>query len=317
MKDLFGNETIEKPEVIEINIYADEVQEIECPYTKEKWIYIGVVVERLDKPLLDEIISIRYKNNFDINSPYFKKNDRIIHWNEIRGADTKNIAERWIEFILDPSKSGDKFFAYVLGINLSKLNLEEFDKENTFNSVYNRFFRTAVLYLLKSAFHGKKIIVKNIFHEKGQQENHKFFPWHCIYKIEQEEENIEFECSEIIFLPKSHRESEGGDKRSNLIQLCDLFLGLCVRLLHGIGSGNRSHFREELLKLFLPLFQRMIDNPENPNSRYQHKGRIMIRFFPKERLSPDDLIARMNNQFYTKRKIYYLEKSQTNLNFFS
>ena len=61
MKDLFGNEIIEKPEVIEINIYADEVQEIECPYTKEKWIYIGIIVEKVDNPLLDEIIAIRYK----------------------------------------------------------------------------------------------------------------------------------------------------------------------------------------------------------------------------------------------------------------
>jgi hypothetical protein len=76
---------VNKPKVTEVNLYADEVQEIECPYTKEKWIYIGLLVERLDNPLLEKIISIRYMNNFDINSPYFEKNTRIIHWakNEI------------------------------------------------------------------------------------------------------------------------------------------------------------------------------------------------------------------------------------------
>jgi hypothetical protein len=77
---------VNKPKVTEVNLYADEVQEIECPYTKEKWIYIGLLVERLDNPLLEKIISIRYMNNFDINSPYFEKNDRIIHWAKIRNS---------------------------------------------------------------------------------------------------------------------------------------------------------------------------------------------------------------------------------------
>ena len=304
MKDLYGNEI--KPKKIELNLYADEVQEIECPYTNDKWIYIGLIVERLDKPLLDKIISIRYLNNFDINDPYFEKNDRIIHWAEIQSADTKNIAKRWIKYILDPSKSGDKFYAYVLGINTSKLNLEEFDTENIFNSVYNRFFRSAVLYILKSAFPNNQIIVKNIFHEEGQQAHHKFFPWHCIHKIEESEEDIIFECTEITFLPKSHRENEGGDKRSNLIQLCDLLLGLCVGLLHRIGTGKKKEYREELLNLFLPLFERIIKNPKNPNSRYQYKDRIIIRFFPYEKTNLGDY-RRMLNQFYTNRKIFFID----------
>jgi len=311
MKDLFGNEI--KPKKIEVNLYADEVQEIKCPYTGEKWIYIGLIAERIDKPLLDEIISIRYLNNFDINTPYFEKNDRIIHWAEIQSADTKNIAKRWIEYIKDPSKSSDKFYGYVLGINISKLNLEEFDTENIFNSVYNRFFRSAVLYILKTAFPNDQIIVKNIFHEKGQQAHHKYFPWHCIHKIKEREEDIIFECTEITFLPKSHRENEGGDNRSNLIQLCDLFLGLCVGLLHGIEQSKRAEFRIELADLFLPLFRRMIYEPQNRNSSYNHKGRIMIRFFPKEKTNLDGL---KRLEFYTKRKIYYCEQKSGQLKLF-
>lgn len=166
MKDLFGNEI--KPKKIEVNLYADEVQGIECPYTKDKWIYIGLIVERLDKQILDEIISIRYMNNIDVNSTYFIKNDKIVHWADIKSADTKNIAKRWIEFILNPLNV-NKFYGYVLGINLSKLNKEEFDNEDLFNSVYNRFFRSAISYLLKSSFPQHSIIVKNIFHEDGQQ----------------------------------------------------------------------------------------------------------------------------------------------------
>jgi len=312
MKDLFGNEI--KPKKIEVNLYADEVQKIECPYTKDEWIYIGLVAERIDKPLLDEIISRRYKGNFDINSPYFGKNDRIIHWSEIQDADTKNIAERWIHFILDPSNA-DKFYGYVLGINLSKLNKEEFNSEDFFNSVYNRFFRSAVSYLLKSSFPESFINVKNIFHEEGQQKDYEYFPWHPILKINELEERITFDCKEIIFLPKSHRVSEGGDKRSNMIQLCDLFLGLCVGLLHGIEQSKRAKFRIELADLFLPLFKRMIYEPQNPNSSYKHKGRIMIRFFPKEKTKPDDL-KRWGNLFYTERKIYYYEQKSGQLRLF-
>jgi hypothetical protein len=131
---------MKKQETIKVNIYADEVQEIEDPSTSEKWIYIGLIVENLDKPLLDEIIAIRYMNNFDVTSPYFKKNDRIIH-----------------------------------------------------------------------------------------------------------------------------------------------------------------------LDLFLLLFERMINEPGNPYGIYQHKGRIMIRFFPREKTEPDD-IGRYSNQFYTERRIYYIEQ---------
>ncbi|MBX0310746.1 MAG: hypothetical protein JHC31_02900, partial [Sulfurihydrogenibium sp.] len=64
---------------------------------------------------------------------------------------------------------------------------------------------------------------------------------------------------------------------------------------------------KELLDLFLPLFERMINEPYNPRSIYQHKGRIMIRFFPKEKTKPDDK-REHSNQFYTKREIYYIEQ---------
>ena len=305
MGDLFGNEYKDEP--VRINIYADEIQERGCPYTKEKWVYIGIVVERFDKPLLDEIIRIRHMNNFDENSPYFEKNNRIIHWSEINDADTKNIAKRWLEYILSPSESGDKFYGYILGINISKLNIEEFDTEDKFRSIYNRFFRSAILYALKTFFPNNKIVVENIYHEEGPQRKHKYFPWHCIHKLEKQEPNINFIRSEITFLPKSHRENDGGDRRSNLIQMCDLFLGVSVSLLHGIQRSNRSKYREELAEMFSPLFNRMINEPKNINSSYRHANRIMIRFFPRDKTAPND-IRRLLNQFYTKRRIYQIEK---------
>jgi len=306
-QNLFGEE-IQK--FVSVNIYADEIQHVECPYTGEEWFYIGIIVEDVEKPLLKDIINERYLGNFDRDSPYFTKNDRVIHWSEINDIDTKNIAKRWVEYILNPEKSKDRLYAYVLGINNSKLNKNFFDMEDEFNSKYNRFFRSAILYALKCFFSDKNINILNIYHEVGQQKHHKYFPWHVIYKIKKEE-NIQVRTDRIIFLPKSHRE----DKRSNIIQLCDLFLGLCKSMLHGIDRSSRAfEFRSELLNLFLPLFERMIEEPENRNSRYAHAYRIMIRFFPK--IIKNDLIPDFSvSDFYTKRPIKYKQDCSNQLCF--
>ena len=151
-------------------------------------------------------------------------------------------------------------------------------------------------------------MVKHIFHEEGQQKYHEYFPWHCIYKIESQEDNIFFETDRIIFLPKNHRE----DQRSNIIQLCDLFLGLCKSILHGVEESKSAKYRKELMDLILPLFERMIKEPKTINSKYAHSNRIMIRFFPKEKTKLYDL-ERFLNQFYTKRKLYYVEQKSGQL----
>jgi len=303
MKNLFRDNIEDRP--VEINIYADEIQLKECPYTKEKWFYIGIVVEDISTPLLDDVILERFCCNLDEQSLYYDKNNRIIHWAEIRDIDTKNICKRWFEYILNPDKSGRKFYAYILGVNDSKLNKNEFDSNNQFNSKYNRFFRSTILYALKTFFPNKKIIVKKICHEEGQQQNHEYFPWHCMYRITQGEKNISFRSNSIEFLPKDHKE----DKKSNLIQLCDSFMGGCTSIIHGIQKSNTSKYREELMDIILPLVKRMITEPQNMNSRYQHANRIMIRFFPKDKSSPDDIyIRRFRNQFYTHRRLYYEEE---------
>ncbi len=156
MKDLFGIISEDKP--VEINIYADEIQSEKCPYTGDIWFYIGIIAEDLSNPLLEDIILERFCNNLDCKSPYYLKNNRIIHWSEIDDIDTKNICRRWFEYILDVSKSSKKFYCYILGINDTKLNKEEFDLTDPFNSKYNRFFRSAILYALKTFFPNMKII---------------------------------------------------------------------------------------------------------------------------------------------------------------
>ena len=300
MKDLFGNKNFQQ--LTYVNIYGDEIFSKKCPEYGDSWFYIGLLVEDLTTPLLEDIINERFCGNFDETSQYYDKNNKITHWSEIRGADTKNICKRWFEYILNPNKSSKTFYSYILGINNSKLKKEEFDTEDEFNSKYNRFFRTAITYALKTFFYGKEIIVENIFHEEGTQKNNKYFPWHCIYKLKQQD-LVTFHCNDIIFLPKDHKEQ----KEANLIQLCDCVLGVSTSIIHGIDKSNNSKYREELADLYLPLFRRVVNESGNINSRYQHHNRIIIRFFPKDKTIFGDE-RRLINQFYYQRNLYYIEQ---------
>ncbi len=58
------------------------------------------------------------------------------------------------------------------------------------------------------------------------------------------------------------------------------------------------------MNLIFPLVQRRIKEPENINSEYKYANRIMIKFFPKEKTTPDD-VRRLQNQFYTESRLYY------------
>lgn len=310
MKDLFGKDG--QQEVLHLNIYADEIQSKICPMSGDSWHYIGLIIENLAEPLLEGIIGERFMNNFDENSSYFSKNNVPIHWSDIRSADTKNVCKRWFEYILTPQKSEKSFYSYILGLNDSKLIKDEFDLEDQFNSKYNRFFRSAILYSLKSFFPNKKIVVENIFHEIGQQENNEIFPWYSIYKLKDQNENIKFKCNEIVFLPKDHRQH----KHSNIIQLCDCVLGASTSIIHGIEKSNNSKYREELADLYLPLLNRIVNEGNNRNSSYRHYKRVAISFFPREKTEIGD-IRRLINQFYTKRDFQYILQKSGQGSFFN
>lgn len=267
------NEPFELKEqnVKRVNIYADEVQDRIDPNTGDKWHYIGLVIEDCEAPLLDEIIKLRYCNNFDKKSPYYSKNDVVLHWVDIGSADEKNILKRWFSYICNPIQktwkyggnefevipSQTTFRFHMLGINSSKLGTEEFNPQDDFGSKYNRFFRTAI-FVLKSHFPKTKIIVENIFHEEGSQENNYYFPWHSIHKIGQDLQ-ITFKKKKIEFLPKNHKI----DERSNIIQLCDCVLGASVNILHGMDDETeRGAVKKEILDIYFPLFKRMIETPK-------------------------------------------------------
>ncbi len=287
--DLFGNPVSEKK--VCVRIYADEIQPIPDPITNEKWFYIGLLIEDTSKQSLKNLLDERFRNNYDKSSPFYDKNNKKLHWKEFKSLDEKNICSRWFEYYLN--KQTDELYFYFLGVNDDKLWEGNFGTDDQFNNKYNRFFRAAVLYGLKVFFFSKyeKIIVKNVYHETGQQQDHYYFPWHSIFRIEQNEKRIVFENKNITFLGKDHKENE----LANFIQLTDCLLGSHKDIVHGMNGKSKQ---------FKNYKETNIDKILTTISKNKKPSRSLIRFFPRQKLEKDEL--NFANQFYESRRFNYL-----------
>ena len=300
MLDLFGN-VVDPKEAVYVNIYADEIWETTDIKTGEKWIYSAAIYERLDNPILEDLINNRYCKNREKWEDYKEQNDTNIHWAEIRkDANKKHIINRWLKYIKEDCSLDQKFHFSLMGINLSNLEIDEFGDEQNLLSIYNRFFRSMIKYSLKKFF-GNGVVVKDIFHEDGSQKNHYYFSWHTIFKLDQDE-NLNFLCKEITYLPKSHKD----DARSNIIQLCDVLVGILKDLHCGLDiKSNSIKNRLEILNSEVVqelLIKRVIRNPNNPKSRYNHCKRFHLCFFPKTK-SESGSVERLMNNYYDTSKI--------------
>lgn len=306
--DLFGN-PVDTGKAIRVNVYADEVWETKHHITGETWIYTAALYERTDKPVLSSVISTRYCTEKDGWEEYRDKNDTDIHWAELgKDRNKKFVVERWLKLIRDDCFSNRKFYFSLSGINLTNLNLNEFDEKQRLNSVYNRFFRAMLKYSLKKFF-GSGVVVENIYHEQGSQQNHSFFDWHTIFKLDQDE-HLNFNCDRIEFLPKSHRD----DMRSNMLQLCDILIGIYKDSHCGLPESLKNESRREILNsdITQELFiKRILRKPKNINSNYGYANRFHLSFFPKINTSPDS-IKRFANNYYENHEIVFASENNPN-----
>jgi len=177
----------------------------------------------------------------------------------------------------------------VLGIDLTKLNLERFGENKGRDlNIYNRFFRTLVAGGAKFFFSEyKEIVIKNIYHDKGSQEEHEYFPWYTPYKLNLNDDKIRVIGDQIIFIDSDHRnypDSNGVDFRreSQLVQFIDLILGSIHCCLH--ASATRRE-KIELGLIIKPLLRRLMEKPKNKNSSYHYYKKQQIQFFPKRKIS--------------------------------
>jgi hypothetical protein len=286
----------------EIEIFADEIK----PFKNrigETWLYLAILIIPIRKKerLLERLLAPRKRIPCDSE----------IKCHDLDKSTKRILAEKWIDVVLRDKDEKSLYFD-VLGLNLSKLHLPTFGDEQ-FGNIYNRFFRSCVLHGINTCFSNRNVTVLNIFHDNGDQSNHEFFPWHCIYCIEGQSKRIEFSNKQIVFINSDHREPDGGIE-SHFIQLIDLLVGLSS---HCLDFVSKNQARTKIAQKYLPLLERMMKNPMNVNSSYGHTKKYLISFFPKKQLSAKQLLNPLERQlsgFYQTRPLLlkdHLSNQQT------
>jgi len=328
---------------LEIETYSDEIHRIKYDLDNTYWMYIGTLFVPLIKKeaLLNELLNMRCLNRnkwvwdaSECDEPcrYHEQNNTEIKYHGVnRSVARFKIAKRWIkDFLVRRNNLGNKglVYFYILGLNLTKLDLENFGRNGGSDlNIYNRFFRSVVIGGAKYFFSEyDHIIVKKIYHDKGPQERHEYFPWYTGYRIEMEPDTkLLVEDGNVQFVYSDHRNYPTPEcdykNESQFIQFIDVILGSVLCCLHAHTKNQR---KIELGLAIKPLLSRLMKNPRNVNSRYNYYRRQQICFFPKEKISSrEEMFSQLDllgsnielesspNNFYTKRRILLQPPTQT------
>lgn len=338
-------ESVKPKKVIHLEIYCDEIKRVKDDHDKSVWMYLGALFVPTSKKdvLLNKLLNLRCikynswhwnENDCPNQCRYHDWNNTEIHFKDVYKHRSKfEIAKRWLEFLIENNKKDLRLiYFYILGIDLSKLNLERFgeDKGRDLN-VYNRFFRTLISGGAKYFFSEYKfIIIDNIYHDKGSQEEHEYFPWYTPYRLNLSDDKIHVANSEITFVDSDHREYPDENDmdfrcESQFIQFIDLILGSIHCCLH--ASATRKE-KIELALIIKPLLERLMNNPKNKHSSYHYYRKQQIKFFPKKsilefgdvnskQLDIDGKVVEIDklypDNFYTRKTIRLKDSKNSNI----
>lgn len=185
--DLFDN-TEGQPRATEIEIFADEIKDI-TNRSGETWLYLAVLIVPKGKKerLLERLLAQRKRIPCDSE----------IKSTDLDKSTKRMLAEKWVDIILTDKDDRSSYFN-ILGLNLSRLHRRTFGNDQ-FGNVYNRFFRSCILSGINTCFPNRSVTVLNVYHDSGDQSEHAYFPWHCIYSIEEQSKRIRFANRQIQF----------------------------------------------------------------------------------------------------------------------
>lgn len=301
--DIFGDSI--SPKEIEIYIFADERKKI-----NNQWDYIAILIIPSDK--ISKALEILKEHRQKIG---YNKEIKFSSVNKKAKGEKFELAKNWLlEIIKDGQENRGIFYFNILGIDRNNLDFRFFGNDNTpkgkYANIYNRFFRTVFLSGVKSFFHDyDNIIVKNIFHDtEGNLESHKYFNWHLIWKVTKNEEKINFNNDEIIFLNSDPDKEQNYKEFSDFIQLIDIIVGSISYCLDYSNPNNMG--QEKLGKIILPLVERLIYKSSNKNSKYGYFNKYKLSFFPKVKLNFNN---NLQSEIYTVREIALKNKNQLSL----
>lgn len=322
---------------VNLEIFSDEILSVRDNSDNSKWMYFGTLFIQSEKkiPLIETLNNLRcIKSNYwhhDVNTcddrcGYHEKNNTEIHYKELAESNARfRIAQNWINFVKNErSPKTDRLFYFnILGLNLSAMNLEMFGTESNDLTIYNRFYRTTILSGLKYFFKDKKVIIHNIFHDKGSQEFHEYIPWHAIHKIDLTNDNISIIPENVQFIDSDHRVSRKDE--SHLIQLTDILLGATFSCLH---NPSVEFQKRKIGHLFKPVLSCLLDRKESDygpmtGSYYQSKfyKTSQVSFFPKNKFDMRTAPLDVNNfdrrigmgKFYYDRGLQLVDSSEVKL----
>jgi len=127
---------------VQLRVYCDE-----CG--SGSWLYIAMLLV----PQLDEMLLLQKLLNARCGNPnlsgnwaqcrplcnYHQRNDTEVHWSQLRATqqDKAGLANRWLDFFLNDVRL---VRAYILGMDLAKLDQRYFGADRSEENIYNRFF---------------------------------------------------------------------------------------------------------------------------------------------------------------------------------
>jgi len=267
---------------IHISVFADERKRID-----NRWDYIGLLI--IPTLFLEEILVTLIDCRICVNYNHELKFSAL---NSSGTGEKKELADKWIDIFIDDAKySPDRLYFKAFGVDTDNLNYSFFSDEGsshgTYATIYNRFFRTALHGSLKYFFPNKNIIVDQIIHDnEGHLQNHGYFDWHTIWKLQEIENVIKFNCNNVLFVDSDHNYEMKYSDLSHFIQLVDVILGAISYCLHFTNPRNKSQYL--IAKKMLPLVKRIILNPDNKNSSYGYYRKYDICHFPHKPISNYD-----------------------------
>lgn len=235
-----------------INIYCDEI----WPTSNNNLIVLGALFVKDWEFCISALEKMRKLNpncpiwhykfidclNRSCEEYLHEGNNTKIHFNDIhRRKERRIISKSWLKLLSTELKEKVKF--KILVIDLRLLDITRFGGGKNYLNIYNRFFRTLISGGINYHFRKRNIKIENIYHHKGSQQTHFFFPKENIMKLKEDHPEINISSNNVIFIEGDHKKYLDYDlnlvRESQFVQLIDLLLGSFLQL-YKYPSNNKS-----------------------------------------------------------------------------
>ena len=250
---------------------------------KHNWLYHGVfVVEASSVQGLSQFLSDTRKQS---------GSQKDVHFVDLNGrscgSKTTKLAALWARAAFEELWTYCRF--YLLGVALSNLDRSVFgnDKRTVNQNIYNRFFEIALFSALRWFYPNDFLKLIQAFSEERSLAGDNPFQRRPLYRIERRETNITCACGEITLVKKRQAEEKAHPNAVPCIQLVDVLMG-GISQCYDRSSSRDAHLEiEDILRE--PLHE-LCKNPFNTNHRLYK--RLQVAFFPKEKLTAQDILDR-------------------------